>query len=271
MAGPPVRHGGAPGLRLAAGSWRAIRWFACPWLTSCAACSAWHRPVRPRANPRQGAGDALLADPWAASSAGEPAAEPAPPPAACPSCAVILDPPPSRDRRCPRCRQKIVVRHVEGRLVAAHRGGPAGLRRGARARDPRALLDRGAAALARAGQERRGPGDPAGAADRGADLGGGRGRLADAVPPGGRGSGAQGSIREALGRRRLAAPQAGRRAVRRRRLARATPRRDRRPSSRGHGRPPAITGHGRAGCRARRFRVLSRVLRGLGEGVPDRG
>lgn len=35
----------------------------------------------------------------------------------CPSCAVLLDPPPARNRLCPRCRQPIVVRRVEGRLV----------------------------------------------------------------------------------------------------------------------------------------------------------
>jgi len=35
----------------------------------------------------------------------------------CPSCAVLLDPPPVRNRLCPRCRQPIVVRHVDGRLA----------------------------------------------------------------------------------------------------------------------------------------------------------
>jgi hypothetical protein len=36
---------------------------------------------------------------------------------ACPSCAVLLDPPPARNRLCPRCRQPIVVRRVDGRLA----------------------------------------------------------------------------------------------------------------------------------------------------------
>jgi hypothetical protein len=36
---------------------------------------------------------------------------------ACPSCAVLLDPPPVRNRLCPQCRQPIVVRHVDGRLA----------------------------------------------------------------------------------------------------------------------------------------------------------
>ena len=36
---------------------------------------------------------------------------------ACPSCAVLLDPPPVRNRLCPRCRQPIVVRRVDGRLA----------------------------------------------------------------------------------------------------------------------------------------------------------
>ena len=39
------------------------------------------------------------------------------PTAACPSCAFLLDPPPSRNRLCPRCRQPIVVRRKDGRLV----------------------------------------------------------------------------------------------------------------------------------------------------------
>lgn len=35
----------------------------------------------------------------------------------CPSCAVLLDPPPDRNRLCPRCRQPIVVRRLDGRLA----------------------------------------------------------------------------------------------------------------------------------------------------------
>ena len=35
----------------------------------------------------------------------------------CPYCAIILDPPPVRDRRCPSCRHPIVVRRVDGRTV----------------------------------------------------------------------------------------------------------------------------------------------------------
>lgn len=38
-------------------------------------------------------------------------------PAACPYCAVLLDPPPVRARLCPRCRRRIVVRRIDGRLV----------------------------------------------------------------------------------------------------------------------------------------------------------
>ncbi len=37
--------------------------------------------------------------------------------APCPSCGAPLDPVPSRDRLCPRCRRPLVVRHVEGRTV----------------------------------------------------------------------------------------------------------------------------------------------------------
>ncbi len=36
---------------------------------------------------------------------------------ACPNCGVILDPPPERTRLCPRCRRRIVVRHVDGRAI----------------------------------------------------------------------------------------------------------------------------------------------------------
>jgi hypothetical protein len=35
----------------------------------------------------------------------------------CPYCAITLEPAPTRDRRCPSCRQRIVVRRVDGRLV----------------------------------------------------------------------------------------------------------------------------------------------------------
>ncbi len=39
------------------------------------------------------------------------------PPAACPYCAVLLLPPPATSRRCEQCRQRIIVRRVEGRAV----------------------------------------------------------------------------------------------------------------------------------------------------------
>lgn len=35
----------------------------------------------------------------------------------CPSCAIGLDRTPTRDRLCPSCRQRIVVRRVDGRIV----------------------------------------------------------------------------------------------------------------------------------------------------------
>ena len=52
-------------------------------------------------------------------------APPAPPPpepapitlVACPNCGVALDPPPDHTRNCPRCRRRVVVRHLEGRAV----------------------------------------------------------------------------------------------------------------------------------------------------------
>ncbi len=39
------------------------------------------------------------------------------PTALCPSCALLLEPPPTSSRRCPRCRQPIVVKRVEGRTA----------------------------------------------------------------------------------------------------------------------------------------------------------
>ena len=45
----------------------------------------------------------------------------APAPAAvsvsCPYCARLLEPPPASSRACPRCRQRIAVKHVDGRAV----------------------------------------------------------------------------------------------------------------------------------------------------------
>jgi hypothetical protein len=41
----------------------------------------------------------------------------APPPVACPYCAVLLQPPPPSSRRCPRCRQRIVVKKAADRIV----------------------------------------------------------------------------------------------------------------------------------------------------------
>jgi hypothetical protein len=35
----------------------------------------------------------------------------------CPSCAVLLEPPPAASRRCVTCGQRIIVRHVDGRTV----------------------------------------------------------------------------------------------------------------------------------------------------------
>ena len=37
--------------------------------------------------------------------------------AACPYCGLLLQPPPDSSRRCARCLQRIVVKHVEGRTV----------------------------------------------------------------------------------------------------------------------------------------------------------
>jgi len=42
---------------------------------------------------------------------------PRPDPVPCPYCAALLDPPPPRTRRCPSCRQSVIVRRVEGAAV----------------------------------------------------------------------------------------------------------------------------------------------------------
>lgn len=54
-----------------------------------------------------------------ADADGEPqdVADPSSVPIPCPSCAVLLDPPPTRSRRCPYCREPIVVRRVDGRTA----------------------------------------------------------------------------------------------------------------------------------------------------------
>lgn len=63
-----------------------------------------------------GPGGVVPAAPPATSAANSSA----PPPGAratCPYCATLLDPAPERGRLCPRCRRRIVVRRVDGRLV----------------------------------------------------------------------------------------------------------------------------------------------------------
>ena len=40
----------------------------------------------------------------------------------CPYCATLLQPPPAASRRCDRCRQRIIVRRVEGRAVCLTEG-----------------------------------------------------------------------------------------------------------------------------------------------------
>ena len=50
-----------------------------------------------------------------------PAAAKVPPVAAgapyCPYCALLLEPPPDASRRCPRCRERIIVKRVDGRAI----------------------------------------------------------------------------------------------------------------------------------------------------------
>jgi len=67
------------------------------------------------AAPEPDAGSDADGEPEVAAPPDEP--KPALVPVACPSCGVVLDPPPVRNRRCPSCRQPIVVRRLEGRTV----------------------------------------------------------------------------------------------------------------------------------------------------------
>ncbi len=65
--------------------------------------------TRPRAAMRPSRGTAPHAP--------QPAAGPVAVVASCPYCALLLDPPPEADRRCVRCRQRIMVKRVQGRAV----------------------------------------------------------------------------------------------------------------------------------------------------------
>lgn len=67
-------------------------------------------PAEPGAGPSEAAGMTFrLAD----AAPGVDAAEPRPDPIACPYCAALIDPPP-RSRRCPSCRQPVIVRRWDG-------------------------------------------------------------------------------------------------------------------------------------------------------------
>lgn len=46
-----------------------------------------------------------------------PAGSAPPSPASCPYCALLLQPAPASSQRCVRCRQRIIVKHIEGRAV----------------------------------------------------------------------------------------------------------------------------------------------------------
>ncbi len=78
------------------------------------------RPASPRAPgtaPRRDPTPGPTARPaHAGASPTRAAAGPGPAPY-CPYCALLLDPPPDGSRRCPRCKERIVVKHVAGRAV----------------------------------------------------------------------------------------------------------------------------------------------------------
>ena len=64
-------------------------------------------PAPPRPRPTR-------PHPTAAAAVRRPVAAVAP---YCPYCALLLDPPPESSRRCPRCRERIVVKRVDGRAI----------------------------------------------------------------------------------------------------------------------------------------------------------
>lgn len=75
-------------------------------------------PVPVMAPPAVPAIPALLATSDAHESSADQASSPGAPLAAyCPYCATTLQPAPSEDTRCPRCKQRIVVREAHGRTV----------------------------------------------------------------------------------------------------------------------------------------------------------
>jgi hypothetical protein len=58
------------------------------------------------------ADEVVAADAAESGDAEAPVAEPRPDPVPCPYCAALIEPPP-RTRRCPACRQQVIVRHVD--------------------------------------------------------------------------------------------------------------------------------------------------------------
>ena len=69
------------------------------------------KPTVKRAKPARPSPSLPVAKPAAVAAA------PAPGSAFCPYCALSLVPAPTATRRCPRCRQRIIVKHVQGHIV----------------------------------------------------------------------------------------------------------------------------------------------------------
>jgi hypothetical protein len=69
------------------------------------------KPTVKRAKPARQSTSLPVAKPAAVAAA------PAPGSAFCPYCALSLVPAPTATRRCPRCRQRIIVKHVQGHIV----------------------------------------------------------------------------------------------------------------------------------------------------------
>ena len=189
---------------------------------------------------------------------------------ACPSCAFWIVPPPRSSRLCPRCRERIVVRHVGGPRGLLHRGSRQGVRGGAPAGARRAALDGGAPRVAAPREDRggdRGPAPAAGGQYPSAEV---VEASKDALPVVRRQRRARGPSREALERRRAASPRAGRRAVRRGGIARAAAGRHRRPAQGGRGGAAAGARADGDARGAHRRRLLQGLPWRRRQGVQDR-
>ncbi len=193
------------------------------------------------------------------------------PNAVCPTCGFVLDPPPARDRRCPSCRQPIIVRRADGRIVLLTEGAVAIFDRERQRAMDEAAWTAGRegwlklAAYVRAPVERR---DRIAAAPLSASV---VDDARDLYMTNAEKSGPRGPHGETLAGGGANPAPAGNGPLPGSRRARAATRRDRRVPARGHARAPASAGRVVGARRARQHGLLSCVRRGRRHRVPDRG